>query len=467
MLLMGTISLSAQPKDPNLLPEGRSLIPRSAPSISCDRMAFLEDFFANYVEAGTSSSELGWTGNVEHCEAGTISAVTLDKTLQRVNYFRRLVGVEDHIRWDTSKNRKCQEAALMMKANNKLSHGPDTTWSCYTKDGALSAGRSNLSRGRLGSGAIPQYMADGGSHNSAVGHRRWIVYHRASTFGFGSTDVGTALWVIGDHGIPDSIPEFTAYPPPGYVPKALNYPRWSFSKHGADFRAANVRMWNERGDTVALRIEPLSQGFGDNSIVWVPDRAQTTAEINGTDVWMEVEVSNIGTSEGPRSYTYAVLLINPEYVAPMLEISHGAGTCRLVAEHGWRSIKWSNGAVDTDFITELEAGDYSVTVINKIGCEETFPFTVEPVTRVHDVGASALKVYPNPTRDKVFLEPENGLSVKGWQIVDQQGVRYLEGGRAFGRRTLDLGGLVEGIYFLIVQTDRGTVAKKVCKMAGR
>ena len=143
-------------------------------------------------------NELGWTGSTASCTAGTLSDQAHSKVLQRINYYRRLAGLADDIVLDTVKNTKSQQAALIMSANSNLSHNPPPTWRCYTAEGAEAAGKSNLGLGFHSTNAIDGYMEDFGTNNTAVGHRRWILYSRAKVMGHGSTSNSQALWVIGD-----------------------------------------------------------------------------------------------------------------------------------------------------------------------------------------------------------------------------------------------------------------------------
>ena len=138
----------------------------------------------------------------------------------------------------------------MMSANNQLSHSPSPTWQCYTPEGAAAAGKSDLFLGVYGWDAISGYVRDPGDFNGAVGHRRWILYPQTQTMGTGDLpptggSSSNALWVIDGH-VWDPRPAtrdmFVAWPPPGYVPYQVVFPRWSFSYPNADFSQASVTM---------------------------------------------------------------------------------------------------------------------------------------------------------------------------------------------------------------------------------
>lgn len=277
------------------------------PPVQTERERIISEYNSNYL--GSAVSNAGWTGSTSTCDAGTYSTDAMNKTLQRINYFRKMAGVSYNITFDATKNAKCQQAALMMQANNSLSHTPPTTWTCYTADGASAAGSSNLALGGNSSGAITMYMDDYGSGNYMVGHRRWILYTKASVMGAGSTSGAQALWVIGGTTTPASVPEFIAWPPKGYVPAPLVYARWSLSVPSADFSAATVTMTDGTGTSIASSIvSSTNNGYGDNTIVWEPTGINTSS---ATDVIYHVTVGNVTVNGATKNYTYDVTIIQP------------------------------------------------------------------------------------------------------------------------------------------------------------
>lgn len=268
------------------------------------RDSVILDYNNNYLGSALSSS--GWTGNTAGCAAGTCPQATQDKVIQRINYFRRMVGLNDNCTMDASKYAQEQEAALMFAANGALSHNPPTSWLCYTAAGATGAGSSNIAYGSHSVNAITMYMNDFGASNTAVGHRRWILHSTKTAFSQGSTNNTNALWVF-QNGNNTIIPEFIAYPPADYVPQALVFARWSFGKPGANFSAATVTMKDASGASVNLTVLTVANGYGDNTIVWEPQGINTTST---SDVKYTVTVSGI-TGAPQSSYTYDVTIIKP------------------------------------------------------------------------------------------------------------------------------------------------------------
>ncbi|HYR58259.1 MAG TPA: CAP domain-containing protein, partial [Chthoniobacteraceae bacterium] len=186
--------------------------------------------FFRTVYAASENVPIGWTGSVASGDAGTTSADFKDAVRRRVNYFRAMAGLSAGITFDATYNSKDQQAALMMSANDSLSHAPPTTWKYYTSDGADATGHSDLFLGYYGPPAITGYIQDFGSPNASAGHRRWILYPQTKTMGTGdippdgSYQSANALWVaMPDFGTtrPAVRDNFVAWPPPGFVPFSL------------------------------------------------------------------------------------------------------------------------------------------------------------------------------------------------------------------------------------------------------
>jgi len=267
------------------------------------RDSAIDDYNTNYL--GSAVTSTGWTGSTAGCNSGTVPQSTHDKVIMRINYFRRLVGLNDNTTLDASKFTRFQETALMMSANGQLSHSPPSSWLCWTQEGADGAAQANLSTNHS-TYAITNFINDFGSGNTAVGHRRWILHSSKTQFSYGTTNTYMALGVIGVAGGNTDIPPFIAYPPGDYIPQQLVFARWSFGIPGANFSAADVTMTGPGGN-VTLSIISTVTGYGDNTIVWEPQGINTTST---SDVSYTVTVSGV-TGASQASYTYTVVIIKP------------------------------------------------------------------------------------------------------------------------------------------------------------
>ncbi len=280
--------------------------------------------FYKSVYASSDGVASQWTGNIATCDAGDTSSDYKAATLRRINWFRAMAGVPAAIQFDATFNAKAQQAAMLMSANNQLSHFPPATWRCYNAIAAEAAGKSNLSLGQSGADVVSGYVGDGGANNAPVGHRRWVLYPQTRVMGTGDVGgaiaVGTpstnALWVQ-DANIFSTRPavrdDFVAWPPKGYTPYTVVFPRWSFSYPQADFSAATVAM-TENGAPIATRKESVANGFGENTLVWLPG-----AYVDGmawakpaADTVYEVQVSNVVIGGKARSFAYRAIVFNPD-----------------------------------------------------------------------------------------------------------------------------------------------------------
>lgn len=267
----------------------------------------IKDYQDNFL--GSAVTDVQWTGNTANCNAGSVPKAVHDKVSQRINYFRRMVGLNDNTTMDASKYKMYQEAALIMSANNKLDHTPPKDWKCWTQLGYNGANSSNLSWGSPGSNynstkALLGQMRDHGDNNIHVGHRRWILYSKAVQFSHGSTKNTMSLGVIGFPKTNTKIPEYIAYPPKGYVPQPLIFDRWSFGIPNADFSEATVTMTGPSGK-INVTVVSRNKTYGDKTIVWEP---QNITRNSTEDITYTVTISNIKKTE-KSSYTYKVIII--------------------------------------------------------------------------------------------------------------------------------------------------------------
>jgi hypothetical protein len=293
--------------------------------------------FHGTVYAASEGINLDWTGDVASCVAGTVSTTAQEAVLRRINYFRAMAGIPAGVVFDDVFSAKAQEAALMMSANDTLDHFPPPSWSCYTEDGAEAARNSNLAIGRAGPFAIDGFMEDFGGGNRAVGHRRWLIYPQTETMGTGDIPrtgnlrSANVVWVFdGNFGgpRPPTREAYVAWPPKGYVPYQVVYPRWSFSYPGANFSGATVSMTNAGGD-VPVTLEPISGNIGENTLVWYPNELNPNSPYfwprPDADTPYDVTVRNVMIGGSPQDFSYRVTVFDPAMPGPDTVLPEIAG----------------------------------------------------------------------------------------------------------------------------------------------
>ncbi|HEY3832849.1 MAG TPA: CAP domain-containing protein [Acidimicrobiia bacterium] len=275
--------------------------------------------FYFHVHDSSNGVDPGWTGSVAGCNPGTVSQDYLNATLTRINYFRAMAGVSSNVTLDATDNAKAQAAALMMSANGQLSHDPPNTWTCFSQDGHDGAASSNLALGNTGPDAIDQLMFD----DTELGHRRNMLYEGTDVMGSGSVPAnGTnpaaeAQYVLTPSVNPLPTPRdtFMAWPPKGFVPYQVVYPRWNFSLAGADFTNATVTM-SQNGNNIPVTVDPTMSNFGDPAMIWVPTLpgvadGQAWPKPSGDQTYT-VTVANVVVNGGaPQNFTYNTTVIDP------------------------------------------------------------------------------------------------------------------------------------------------------------
>jgi uncharacterized protein YkwD len=282
--------------------------------------------FYRAIYASSEGVASGFDGNVDAGRAGTTSREFRDAIARRLNYFRAMAGVPADVTFDDELNRRAQLAALMMSANGQLSHVPPKTWRHYSDDGAQAAGKSNLNLAD-GPGAIDGYIEDFGDSNGFAGHRRWALYSAASVMGTGDVDAqgknraANALYTVNSSAFrakPALREAFVAWPPPGFVPAPLVYPRWSFGLANGSLENAVVTMTTTSsagaGASVPVRLEARKTGFGDDAIVWVPDGWDANSGARpafGGDTTFHVTVDKAVVGGVSKRFDYDVTLFDP------------------------------------------------------------------------------------------------------------------------------------------------------------
>jgi len=216
-------------------------------------------------------SEGTWSGNEATCTAGDTTGRA--NALKLVNLYRYLAGFTSPIATDATKSSQAQKCALMMDANNQLSHAPPANWKCYTSAGATAAGKSNISGGP-GVMSVDLYMKDNGNADT-MGHRRWLLANKLGPIGIGSTSQYSCHQVIGGTG--SETRTYSAWPPPGAVPiQAITktIPEvygWTVQSDSINLGNTTSVKVTDNGAAVSFNFTKLPTGYGSTyAIRFVP-----------------------------------------------------------------------------------------------------------------------------------------------------------------------------------------------------
>jgi len=216
-----------------------------------------------------------WKDQKQICACGQLESEMYKKAEDRINFFRIASGLKE-VKLNPKFNKDAQNAALLVKVNNQLTHYPNTEMKCYSKSAANGCLKSCLGLSDFKyyheTSFITGFIEDIGEENYFVGHRKWLLYTKLAEFGYGATDKSEAILTV-DGVSYDAIdvPEFIAYPWNGYVPVNLIFPKWSFSipdNKIVDFSQTTISMFDSKGKE--LKTEKLKEykNFLDHTIVW-------------------------------------------------------------------------------------------------------------------------------------------------------------------------------------------------------
>lgn len=251
-------------------------------------------------------------GSILGCLPGLTSSVTNQGPLSALNYVRSLAGLAP-VTFSPSMNSNAQRAALIMAANNALSHSPSSSWKCWSSTGASTAGKSNLALAypslRAGQ-IIDLYMDDKGTSNVAVGHRRWILNPFSTVMGSGTTDTANALQVIGPTNSYRPNPPYVGWPSAGYFPNAIEPSgRWSLSagSKSVSFRYARIFVYRSDGLRIPVHKYGVHGGYAQPTVVW---RMPSWAPMDWTYTIGVTGIKKKGYSGSLRT-SYKVRLFTP------------------------------------------------------------------------------------------------------------------------------------------------------------
>lgn len=162
---------------------------------------------------------------------------------------------------------------------------------------------------------------------------------------------------------------------------------------------------------------------------------------------------NVYTESG--TYTYNYYNEDDQLSTDTLQLTVYPMEFVDVVESACESYTWNNQ-------TYTESGDYTQSFQTVHGCDSTVTLQLTITTGITENLGAEISVYPNPTRNTVFLTT-NRLTIDRISVYDIYG-RLLEEKAVGDKQTsVDLSAYAMGTYFVRIQTDRGVVAKKIIR----
>lgn len=266
---------------------------------ACQQGTPAQEACARFNQDRKQMTEGGWSGSIGQCQAGSMSDQWQQSALLNVNLYRWFAGLEPlsvNANWIPGQ----QACALLLDANNSLSHNPPGWWSCYSQSGAASAGKSNIATmPAVVAGDL--YMIDPGNE-STMGHRRWILSNWLSQTAFGSTsDYSCMATQQSGGGVANAA--WTAWPPAGYYPLDWHDMGWTDTDStGWTIQSDSISLSGkqvtvvENGQSRPVTVSNLSSGYGSKYAIkltpigWQMKANSTyTVKVSGTNIVYDID----------------------------------------------------------------------------------------------------------------------------------------------------------------------------------
>ena len=290
-----------------------------------------EEMRASYTEsAALRSDALPYAAEPDaqnFTSVGEIHTEKLCDALNGLNFIRSIAGVGE-VQLSDLYSLRCQNAALLLAANDTISHNPSRPEDMYAdlyESGLLGAQGSNLAcLNWMGPDilidAIEYFVRDDGENNlSTLGHRRWLLSPAMAETGFGLASAESGASYIAMYAVDDGNAaaawDHVAWPAAGAFPVELmgRELAWSVSLNDSIYNldaSHPVVTLSEESSGASFRFEPAygrGDGFctldhepvgGGSCIIFRPNLAAAgIGEYLQNQVW-NVQISGLVRRDG-------------------------------------------------------------------------------------------------------------------------------------------------------------------------
>ena len=204
------------------------------------------------------------------------------------------------------------------------------------------------------------------------------------------------------------------------------------------------------GNTGAATVH-VSGGTGIDHFSWTPTGStQTIQNLTGGVYQVVVTDANGCTTTGSASVTDPTALTATTSATP----TNGSnGTATALASGGTSSYTymWSTTPIQTTITaTGLSVGTYHVTVTDHSGCTVIATATIVP-NGIGDVNTLPLVIYPNPSREEVYIQAEG--TIISLSVINLNGrIVYT---RESSANNINISTLSMGFYIIKVKATSG------------
>lgn len=334
--------------------------------------------------------------------AGSLQDGVVNDTLNRINFYRWLYGI-DEVSINEDKMERNQKGAVLLKASGEFSHEPsqpadmddefynEAYDGCNAKAEAGDTYSGNISYGnRAPYEAVDGYVNDMSNISTmygAVGHRMSILDPRATEVSFGDCDTYSTLSMYYDPSISaTSLPEdFYSYPSAGYFPSEQFYTNqyWSLYVTESVSSTENTKfefIYNGKSyEADGVRTESSYPAIDFKMPI------ELMLELGGSYKTMpttsiEVRISNLANNDGDNvTYNYTVNFFSMDKILEGIELNKtelsiargGSETLQLTLtpnnaevteEAKWTSSNPEVATVEDGVVKAVSEGTTTITV---------------------------------------------------------------------------------------------------------
>lgn len=125
----------------------------------------------------------------------------------------------------------------------------------------------------------------------------------------------------------------------------------------------------------------------------------------------------------------------------------------------------NSASVTVDGLSEIGTYTFSYTVVGDAICPEAVSdvlVEIQTLTATNALSADLIEMYPNPVSDKLHINMSKVDGSKSVKMVDMLG-RVIFESSDVKSANIDMSGLNEGMYFIHIQSDSGSLVKSIIK----
>lgn len=206
----------------------------------------------------------------------------------------------------------------------------------------------------------------------------------------------------------------------------------------------------------------VSGGSGNNTYLW--STGATTEDVSGLvngSYSVFVQDGNGCTLSGSYVITEPLAPIVVNSVINGTTTNTGSIDATVTGGTMPYSYSWSNGA-NTEDISNITPGIYTLTVTDVYGCISTNQFIVPAVAGLDENTTinALLNVYPNPTRESATIEMV-GYTIEKIEVLNLLGQLILEGEPNSSKTQINTIQFENGVYIIQVHVDNQVIIKKL------